>query len=204
MAVTSRRVGVCSSGADGRSAPLGSRGTLAKVRRIKLNVVELSPLVAGLLLAGLLGGSAIRAAEPTSIVLAELDYIDSSGEMQDQRQKHAALIADFMQALRSDVGQSSKFRIVPFLCEGQPCTVRGSSPSDLMTAARKAGAKLLLYGGIHKQSTLIQWAKVEVIDLARDRLVYDRLLSFRGDDANAWRRAEQFLAKDLEGVDLPQ
>jgi hypothetical protein len=73
-----------------------------------------------------------------------------------------------------------------------------------MTAARKAGAKLLLYGGIHKQSTLIQWAKVEVIDLERDRLVYDRLFSFRGDDANAWRRAEQFLAKDLEGVDLPQ
>jgi hypothetical protein len=194
MAVTPRRVEVCSSGADGRSAPLGPRGTLAKVRRIALNVAELSPLVAGLLLVGLL---AIRAAEPTSIVLAELDYIDSSGEMQDQRQKHAALIADFMQALRSDVGQSSKFRIIPFLCEGQPCTVRGSSPSDLMTAARKAGAKLLLYGGIHKQSTLIQWAKVEVIDLERDRLVYDRLLSIRGDDANAWRRAEQFLAKGI-------
>jgi hypothetical protein len=204
MAVTPEHVSVCSSGADGRSAPLGPRGTLAKVRRIALNVAELSPLVPGLLLAGLLGGSAIRAAEPASIVLAEFDYIDSSGEMQDQTQKHAALIADFMQALRSDVGQSGKFRVVPFLCEGQPCTVRGSNPSDLMTAARKAGAKLLLYGGIHKQSTLIQWAKVEVIDLVRDQLVYDRLLSFRGDDANAWRRAEQFLAKDLEGVDLPQ
>ena len=157
-----------------------------------------------LLLAVLIGGSAIRAAEPTSIALAEFDYIDSSGEMQDQTQKHAALIADFMQALRSDVGQSGKFRIVPLLCDGHPCTVRGSNASDLMLAARTAGAKLLLYGGVHKQSTLIQWAKVEVVDLEHDRLVYDRLLSFRGDDAKAWQHAEQFLAKDLESVDLTQ
>jgi hypothetical protein len=118
------------------------RGALAKVRRIALNVAELSPLVAGLLLAGLIGGSPIRADEPASIVLTEFDYVDSSGEMQNQTQKHAALIADFMQALRGDVGQSGKFRIVPFLCEGQPCTARGSNPSDLMTAARKAGVKL--------------------------------------------------------------
>jgi hypothetical protein len=166
------------------------------------NAWATGPLVAGLLFAGLIGVSAIRAAEPTSIVLAEFDYIDSSGEVRDQKQKHAALIADFMQALRSDVAQSGKFRIVPLLCDGQACTVRGSNPSDLVLAARKAGAKLLLYGGIHKQSTLIQWAKVEVVDLERDRLVYDRLLTFRGDDANAWQRAEQFLAKDLESVDL--
>jgi hypothetical protein len=153
----------------------------------------------GLLLAGLIGGSAIRAAEPTSIALAEFDYIDSSGEMRDQTQKHAALIADFMQALRSDVGQSGKFRIVPLLCDGQPCT---SNPSDLVLAARRAGAKLLLYGGVHKQSTLIQWAKVEIVDLEHDRIVYDRLLSFRGDDAKAWQHAEQFLAKDLASVDF--
>jgi hypothetical protein len=124
--------------------------------------------------------------------------------MQDQTHKHVALIADFMEALQNDVAPGGKFRILPFLCGGQRCTVRGSDPSDLMAAARKAGAKLLLYGGIHKQSTLIQWAKVEVVDLERDRLVYDRLLSFRGDDANAWRRAEQFLAKDLENIDLAQ
>jgi hypothetical protein len=108
----------------------------------------------------------------------------------------------FMQALRNDVGKSTKFSIIPLLCEGQPCAVRGSEPTILMAAARNAGAKLLLYGGIHKQSTLIQWAKVEVIDLERERLVYNRLLSFRGDDANAWRRAEQHLAKDLETLDL--
>lgn len=60
----------------------------------------------------------------------------------------------------------------------------------------------MLFGGIHKQSTLIQWAKVEVVDLDRDKLVYDRLLTFRGDDANAWRRAEEFLAKDLQSADL--
>jgi hypothetical protein len=51
-----------------------------------------------------------------------------------------------MQALRSDVGHSSKFRIVPFLCEGRLCTARGLDPSHLMAVARNAGAKLLLRG----------------------------------------------------------
>ena len=50
---------------------------------------------------------------------------------------------------------------------------------------------------IHKESTLVQWAKVDVVDVERDKVVYDRLLSFRGDDAYAWRRAEEFLVKDL-------
>ena len=180
------------------------RNIVAAVACLWNNAFAIVSLAVGLLLAGLIGGSASRAAEPTSIALAELDYIDSSGELQDQTQKHAALIADFMQALRSDVEQSGKFSVVPLICDGHPCKVRGSNPSDLMRAARNAGAKFLLYGGIHKQSTLIQWAKVEVVDLNRERLVYDRLLSFRGDDANAWQRAEHFLARDLDSVDLTQ
>jgi hypothetical protein len=44
--------------------------------------------------------------------------------------------------------------------------------------------------------------EVDVIDVERNTVVYDRLLTFRGDDAYAWQRAEEFLARDLESADL--
>jgi hypothetical protein len=158
--------------------------------------------VAGLLLAAVFGGSSSRAAQPVAIVIADFDYVDTSGEVEDQTDKHKALVATLMQALRGSLGQSAKFRVVSLSCDAQPCPARGASPSELMSRARGAGAKLLLVGGIHKESTLVQWAKVDVIDVERNTVVYDRLLTFRGDDAYAWQRAEEFLARDLESADL--
>ncbi len=158
--------------------------------------------IAGLLLAALIGGSASRAVEPVPIVVADFDYVDTSGEVRDQTETHKALIATLMGALRADLGQSAKFRVVPLLCDGQPCAARSANLSDLIPQARRAGAKLVLFGGIHKESTLVQWAKVVVVDVERDAPVYDRLLTFRGDNAYAWQRAEEFLAKDLESADL--
>jgi len=75
---------------------------------------------------------------------------------------------------------------------------------SLTDAARQSGARLLLYGGIHKMSTLVQFGKAQVADLETDQLVYDRTISFRGDDDNAWKRAAEFVADDLENQDLTE
>jgi hypothetical protein len=158
--------------------------------------------VAALLLSAPFSSSTSRAAKAVPIAIADFDYVDTSGEVEDQTEKHKALVATLMEALRAKLGQSAKFRVVSVFCDGQPCSFHGTNPSDLMPHARSAGAKLLLVGGIHRESTLVQWAKVDVVDVERDKVVYDRLLSFRGDDAYAWRRAEEFLVKDLESADL--
>jgi hypothetical protein len=68
--------------------------------------------------------------------------------------------------------------------------------------ARQAGARLLLFGGIHKMSTLIQWAKVQAVDLQTEKLVFDRLLTFRGDTDDAWRRTEVFVAEQMTTLDV--
>jgi hypothetical protein len=182
-----------------------SANQVAPVRRracARVHAMAVGLGAAGLLVAALIEGSAGWAAEPVPVAITEFDYVDTSGEVQDQTAKHKALIAAFTDALRTDLGQSTKFRVVSLLCDGQPCSVRGTDPSDLLPRARSAGAKLLLFGGIHKESTLVQWAKVDVVDVERHSVVYDRLLTFRGDDAYAWRRAEEFLAQDLESADL--
>ena len=41
--------------------------------------------------------------------------------------------------------------------------------------------RLVLYGGVHKMSTLVQWASVELIDVEANKLLDDRSLTFRGD-----------------------
>ncbi len=59
---------------------------------------------------------------------------------------------------------------------------------------------MLVYGGIHKVSTLIQEAVVQMVDVEQDRLVVDRRISFRGDTDDAWRRAAAFAATSLRAA----
>src|ERR1700735_4297135 len=60
-----------------------------------------------------------------------------------------------------------------------------------------AGADFVLVGGIHKMSTLVQWAKAGVIDLRSGQIVLDKLFTFRGDTDQAWGRAEVFISNEL-------
>jgi hypothetical protein len=142
--------------------------------------------------------------EQTEAVLVDFDYTDTSGELQNQTTKHQALLQAFVASVRQDLAKSEKYRVVSLACEPEPCSIARSDPSKLLSEARSAGATLLLYGGIHKESTLVQWAKVQVVDVQTDKLVFDRLLSFRGDDDTAWQRAEAFLVEDLKARDLSE
>ena len=71
-------------------------------------------------------------------------------------------------------------------------------PAAFLQAAQNSGARFLVYGGIHKQSTLVQWALVHVVDLKKDKLVLERTLSFRGDTDEAFRRAADFIVDYLK------
>ena len=154
-------------------------------------------IVLGGMLIALPPSAAAADSGPIAIAVIELDYVDTSGEVRDQGQEHAARIARFSEALRGDLARSGKFRIVTPRCDPAPCASSGAPPSALLASAREAGAKLVLIGGVHKQSTLIQWAKVQAIDVDADRVVLDKLLTFRGDTDEAWDRAEVFLAREL-------
>jgi hypothetical protein len=111
-------------------------------------------------------------------------------------------LQEFARAIRKDLEQSGRFRVVPLTCPPTPCSITASEPAQLLGAARQAGARLLLFGGIHKMSTLVQWAKAQVIDVQTEQLVFDRLMTFRGDDVNAWQHAEAFLLKDITAQTL--
>jgi hypothetical protein len=106
----------------------------------------------------------------------DFSYTDTSGEPTDQAAAHARRLAAFMAALRRDIGADPRYRLVP-------------SAQD--------GAAFKVIGGIQKTSTLVQWAKVAVIDVGAKTLLMDKLYSFRGDNDQAWERAEIFLSREI-------
>ena len=132
-----------------------------------------------------------------ALSVVDFAYVDTSGEPTDQAALHRERLQAFMTALRQDLAADGRFHLVPVSCGPAPCTVDGQARADLIRAASEAGAKILVIGGIHKMSTLVQWAKVEVIDIAANRVVFDRLFSFRGDSDEAWKRAEAFVSREI-------
>lgn len=164
-------------------------------------------VLATFLAAGLFVLSAARgdatSKQPTSIAIVDFDYRDTSGEPRDQKDEHETRLRNFMQSLRSDLEKSGAYKVAALDCRPEPCSVMRLTPEELFDATRKAGAQLLLFGAVHKMSTLVQWAQVQIIDVDKNVVIDDRHLSFRGDSDEAWRRAEAFIVKQLNEKTLP-
>ena len=146
---------------------------------------------------GMPAGATSPASEPIAVAVLEFDYVDTSGEARDQQKEHAARLQRFAEGLRQDLAGSGKYRIVHPACDPAPCTAAGSDPTVLVDSARQAGAKLVIFGGMHKMSTLVQWAKLQALDLQSDKIVFDKLITFRGDNDESWRQAESFVAREF-------
>jgi hypothetical protein len=142
-----------------------------------------------------------RTAAPALAVTAP-SYVDTSAEPRNQVAEHARRVTAFVESLRADLATSGKFRITPLDCPASPCSAGTSDPARLVARAKEAGAAYLLVGGIHKMSTLVQWAKFDILDVNTQNVVFDRLLTFRGDDDDAWKHAETFLAREILQQDI--
>jgi len=110
------------------------------------------------------------------VAMDDFSYTDTSAEPANQTAAHERRLAAFMAALRRDIGADQRYRLVP-------------SAQD--------GAAFKVIGGIQKTSTLVQWAKVAVIDVNAKKLVMDKLYTFRGDNDESWERAEMFVSREI-------
>jgi hypothetical protein len=138
-------------------------------------------------------------AQPAPLVfaVAEIHYVDTSGEAVDQSADHRRRLRDFEAALRGDLTASGKIANAALDCPPNACSVGDLHDSQLAAKAKEAGATHLLIGRFHKMSTLIQQAKFDVIDVRARKIVFDRYITFRGDNDAAWRHAESFLVRQI-------
>ncbi|MBR0703297.1 DUF2380 domain-containing protein [Bradyrhizobium diazoefficiens] len=117
------------------------------------------------------------AAEATiGVAMDDFSYTDTSAEPANQTAAHERRLSAFMAALRRDIGEGGRYRLV---------------------ASAQDGAAFKVIGGIQKTSTLVQWAKIAVIDVGAKKLVMDKLYTFRGDNDESWERAEIFVSREV-------
>lgn len=139
-----------------------------------------------------------RSASPLTIAVADFDYVDTSGEMRDQSAEHRARVAAFAELLRSGLSASGETDVRMLDCAERPCTA-GRLPQDEFAAAvRRSGARLVVYGGIRKMSTLVQWGEVDLLDLDSNRLLLQRTVTFRGDTDAAYQHAAEFVGRSVK------
>jgi len=134
------------------------------------------------------------------VVVADFDYEDTSGEMEDKRAAHTARVKMFPDLVRERLAREDKYKVLRLDCAQATCSSHSIGAEDLVAAALKADARLLVYGRIHKMSTLIQWGSIQVVDVQQKQLLLNRLFSFRGETDEAFRRAAEFVGELLKDV----
>lgn len=147
--------------------------------RLVLLALALTGLLAGPCPLRAETGTAV--ASPLGVSIDDFSYVDTSGEVIDQTAAHQKRLDAFMRALRADVATEPRYRLVP-------------------SAAPAGEARIKVVGGVQKMSTLIQWAKVAVIDIGANRVLYEKLYTFRGDNDEAWDHARMFVSREVRGA----
>jgi len=157
--------------------------------------------IAVLLLAA--GFGPVWSAEPSgtvpAVMVADFSYLDTSGEPVDQSAAHQRRLQAFMAALRSELAADQRLRLVDPSC-APACVTDATATDALRHIATEAGAQIVVVGGIQKTSTLVQWARTAMVEVASNRVVFEKMYTFRGDDDEAWQRAEIFISRELRDV----
>lgn len=142
--------------------------------------------------------SVAEANEPSTLAIAGFDFQDTSGETPDRTAEHAARLQAFEATLRDRLAEDTKIDPVPLDCGTDPCTLATPGLDILAAQAKAAGRRYLLFGTIHKMSTLVGWVQFAVLDLIADKSLCERRLTYRGDNDEAWQRAAKFVARDVD------
>jgi hypothetical protein len=142
-----------------------------------------------------LSAAAPARAAPVTVAVADFDYADSSGEVTNQQAAHAERLVGLKTEIIAALSQSGRFAGVALACGKPPCTAGDLDEDAIASAARARHAQFVVFGGVHKISTLIQWGQVEVMDAASGKAVLSRTVTFRGDSDDAWKHAAEYIGQ---------
>ncbi|BAM88064.1 conserved exported hypothetical protein [Bradyrhizobium oligotrophicum S58] len=137
-----------------------------------------------------------------AVLVDDFSYLDTSGEPVDQTAVHQRRLEAFIAALRRDVAADARLRLVSPVC-GASCPPADAPPAVRLQMAAGAGADVVITGGVQKLSTLVQWARASAIEVASNRVLFDKIFTFRGDSDEAWERAEIFVSRQARDALAP-
>ena len=144
------------------------------------------------------------AADPPSLLVLNLELVDSSGEVTDQREDHERRLAMVRETLASELAARDVYAVVdPTAIQAE---IDATQERQYLHAcngceirfAREVDADRVLTGHVRKVSSLIMALWVDIKDANTGRPVVREVLDFRGDNDKAWQRAALYLARQLE------
>jgi hypothetical protein len=182
--------------ARGRLGRVDHSGRFAMPKPMKRRSAGLALVAAAVLHACSTSRSRAQGEVPV-LAVAEIQYVDTSGEAADQSADHFRRLREFEASMRTDLAASGKVANIALDCPPNACSVGDIDAGQLLSKAQAAGAGYLLISSFHKMSTLVQWAKFDLIEVKTRNVVFNRLVTFRGDSDRAWQHAESFIVREI-------
>ena len=139
-----------------------------------------------------------------SLLVLNLELVDSSGEVADQREDHERRLAAVREILASEFAARDVYAVVdprPIQAEIDATRQRQylhACNGCEIRFARDVDADRVLTGHVRKVSSLIMALWVDIRDADSGRPILRKVLDFRGDTDQAWQRAALYLARELE------
>jgi len=136
-------------------------------------------------------------ARPQTVAVADFDYQDSSGETRDQTAAHAARLAALKSGIITILANSGELTARALSCPKAPCSADQLDQAAMTAAAHAGHADFVVFGAIHKISSLIQFGEIEVMRVSDGKAVLAKTITFRGDSEDAWQHATDFVGQML-------
>ena len=130
---------------------------------------------------------------PVKILPVKL--LDTSHEAKDQAPDHVRRLDLLADVLAEEL---------PGILLGREAVAQAcprETTDCLMALLRQDGAERGLFIVVQKSSTLILQIFASLVEVESGRLITHEELNFRGDNDESWRRAGQFLARQLRDAD---
>jgi hypothetical protein len=143
-------------------------------------------------------------AEPPSLLVLNLELVDSSGEVTDQREDHERRLAAVREILAEELAARDVYAVVD--ASSIQAEIDATRERQYLHAcngceirfAREVDADRVLTGHVRKVSSLIMALWIDIRNAQSGRPVLRKVLDFRGDNDKAWRRAALYLVGQLE------
>jgi hypothetical protein len=151
-----------------------------------------------------IGSAGQASAEPPSLLVLNLELVDSSGEVTDQREDHERRLAAVRDVLATELAGRDVYAVVdPAKIQAEIDATRKRQYLHACNGceirfAREVGAERVLTGHVRKVSSLVMALWVDIKDADTGRPVVREVLDFRGDNDRAWQRAALYLVRELE------
>jgi hypothetical protein len=143
-------------------------------------------------------------AVPPSLLVLNLELVDSSGEVTDQREEHERRLAAVREILAGELAARDVYDVVdpakiqPEIDATREHQYLHACNGCELRFAREVGAERVLTGHVRKVSSLVMALWVDIREAESERPVARKVLDFRGDNDRAWQRAALYLVRELE------